>query len=227
MLSNFDLVTESLTLMAGKKQIARFHHLIQGDAHRSCFLRDASDVGGNARPALRIAFQFGAKKIEDDAPFFRLGVFIKIGNVSLPFELGALVHKKRASPPSSTMRFGPAPSGHCSASEVAPPILLERLPFPRENGDALRIVSRTARLRASDNDRCRGVVLRRKDVQLTQRTSAPRCASVSMRTPVCTVMCSEPMTRAPVSGFDCPYVSRQAISPGISGSASLISALPR
>jgi hypothetical protein len=38
-------------------------------------------------------------------------------------------------------------------------------------------------------------------LQLTQRTSAPRSTSVSMSTAVCTVMCSEPMIFAPVSGF--------------------------
>ena len=35
----------------------------------------------------------------------------------------------------------------------------------------------------------------------TQRTSAPRSTSVSISTAVCTVMCSEPMMRAPVSGL--------------------------
>ena len=39
-----------------------------------------------------------------------------------------------------------------------------------------------------------------KMLQLTQRTSAPSAVRVSMRTAVCTVMCSEPAMRAPASG---------------------------
>jgi hypothetical protein len=37
-------------------------------------------------------------------------------------------------------------------------------------------------------------------LQETQRTSAPSAVSVSMSTAVWTVMCSEPMIRAPFSG---------------------------
>src|SRR5581483_11494323 len=40
-------------------------------------------------------------------------------------------------------------------------------------------------------------------------------------------MCSEPMTRAPASGFFAPYCLRSAISPGISCSASRISLRPK
>src|SRR6266550_3762458 len=44
----------------------------------------------------------------------------------------------------------------------------------------------------------------------TQRTSAPSCVSVSMRTAVCTVICSEPMIFAPASGSLALYGSRPA-----------------
>src|SRR5687768_13834023 len=60
----------------------------------------------------------------------------------------------------------------------------------------------------------------------TQRTSAPRSVSVSMRTAVCTVMCSEPMIFAPLSGFLPLYSFRSAIRPGISCSARRISFRP-
>ena len=39
-----------------------------------------------------------------------------------------------------------------------------------------------------------------KMLQLAQRTWAPRATSVSISTAVCTVMCSEPVIRAPASG---------------------------
>ena len=66
-----------------------------------------------------------------------------------------------------------------------------------------------------------------KMLQDTQRTSAPRATSVSISTAVWTVMCSEPMMRAPASGLLSPYSSRMAIRPGISCSARVISLRPK
>ena len=56
--------------------------------------------------------------------------------------------------------------------------------------------------------------------------SAPRAASVSIRTAVWIVMCREPAMRAPFRGCFGPYSSRVAIKPGISVSASEISLRP-
>ena len=60
-----------------------------------------------------------------------------------------------------------------------------------------------------------------------QRTSAPSATSVSISTAVCTVMWSEPVMRAPLSGWAAPNSSRSAIRPGISCSASSISLRPK
>ena len=60
-----------------------------------------------------------------------------------------------------------------------------------------------------------------------QRTSAPSATSVSMRTAVWMVMCSEPAMRAPLSGCDPANSSRTAIRPGISVSAMSISVRPQ
>ncbi len=65
-----------------------------------------------------------------------------------------------------------------------------------------------------------------KMLQETQRTCAPSSTRVSMRTAVCTVMCSEPVIRAPVSGLLVPYSRRMAMRPGISCSARRISLRP-
>src|SRR4051812_6024588 len=54
------------------------------------------------------------------------------------------------------------------------------------------------------------------DVQVT---SAPSAVSVSISTAVSIVMCRQPATRAPASGFFAPYSSRSAMRPGISFSA--------
>src|SRR5882672_5963216 len=64
-------------------------------------------------------------------------------------------------------------------------------------------------------------------LQLAQRTCAPRAVSVSIRTAVWIVMCSEPVIRAPRSGWDAAYSARVAIRPGISCSASWISFRPK
>ncbi len=65
-----------------------------------------------------------------------------------------------------------------------------------------------------------------KMLQLAQRTSAPSATRVSISTAVCTVMWSDPVIRAPFSGWEPPNSSRVAISPGISCSASRISLRP-
>jgi hypothetical protein len=59
-----------------------------------------------------------------------------------------------------------------------------------------------------------------------QRTCAPSAVSVSISTAVWIVMCSEPVMRAPLSGWLAAYSSRIAIRPGISVSAMRISLRP-
>src|SRR3546814_3826023 len=59
-----------------------------------------------------------------------------------------------------------------------------------------------------------------------QRTSAPSSTSVSISTAVWIVMCSEPVMRAPFSGFEAPYSLRSATRPGLSVSAISISLRP-
>ena len=65
-----------------------------------------------------------------------------------------------------------------------------------------------------------------KMLQLAQRTRAPSAVRVSMSTAVCTVMWSDPVTRAPANGWLAAYSARIAIRPGISCSASTISLRP-
>jgi hypothetical protein len=59
-----------------------------------------------------------------------------------------------------------------------------------------------------------------------QRTSAPSAFSVSIKTAVWIVMCSDPAMRAPRNGFSLANSCRMAMSPGISVSAILISLRP-
>ncbi len=66
-----------------------------------------------------------------------------------------------------------------------------------------------------------------KMLQDAQRTSAPRATRVSMSTAVCTVMCREPVMRAPARGWASAYSLRIAMRPGISCSARVISLRPK
>nr|GLL41138.1 hypothetical protein A4E73_00602 [Ipomoea trifida] len=50
---------------------------------------------------------------------------------------------------------------------------------------------------------------------------------VSIRTPVSMVRCKLPLILAPLKGWEAPNSARQAISPGISTSASSISSRPK
>jgi hypothetical protein len=66
-----------------------------------------------------------------------------------------------------------------------------------------------------------------KMLQEHQWTSAPSAVRVSMRTAVWMVMWREPEILAPAKGWDGPNSVRQAMSPGISTSASSISRWPK
>ena len=69
-----------------------------------------------------------------------------------------------------------------------------------------------------------------KMLQLAQRTCAPSATSVSISTAVCTVMCSEPATRAPVRGLRLGVPLAQRHQPGhlLLGEADLVpTRLPR
>ena len=111
--------------------------------------------------------------------------------------LGALVHEQRGVAAVVEDHVGAAAVGPAQRLLGAPPVLLERLALPG--------VDRHARGRR----RCRGPTTTaaaawswvEKMLQLTQRTSAPRATSVSMSTAVWMVMCSEPVMRAPASGW--------------------------
>ena len=63
-------------------------------------------------------------------------------------------------------------------------------------------------------------------LQEAQRTSAPSAVSVSMSTAVCTVMCSEPAMRAPLSGWAAAELLAQGHQAGhlVLGEADLVTA---
>ena len=52
LLSNFDLVTESLTLMAGKSSEPSLHHVVEPEHAGGGLLGDALDLAGDLGPAV-------------------------------------------------------------------------------------------------------------------------------------------------------------------------------
>src|SRR3954451_18160604 len=100
-----------------------------------------------------------------------------------------------ASPPSSRIMLGPPPSGHRSTCSVHHQYSSSDSPFQAYTGTPCG---------------CSGVPLPttiaaaawscvEKMLQEAHLTSAPSAVSVSISTAVCTVMCSDPVTRAPLS----------------------------
>ena len=129
-----------------------------------------------------------------------------------------------ASPPSSTMESGPVPSGQVSICSVHHQYSSSVSPFHAKTGTPCGL-SGVPFLPTTMAAAAWSWV--EKMLQLTQRTSAPSAASVSISTAVCTVMCSEPATFLPFSGWVGPNSRRSAIRPGISCSARSISLRPK
>ena len=135
-----------------------------------------------------------------------------------------LCTKRVASPPSSRIMFGASPFGQVSAWTVHHQYSSRVSPFQAKTGMPLGssgVPSGPTAIAAAAWSWVE------KMLQLAQRTCAPSATRVSIRTAVWMVMCSEPVIRAPRSGWDSAYSARVAIRPGISCSASWISLRPK
>ncbi len=119
-----------------------------------------------------------------------------------------------ASPPSSRIMFGPSPSGHVSACSVHHQYSSSVSPFQAKTGTPVSAMAAAAWSWVE------------KMLHEHQRTSAPSEVSVSISTAVWIVMCSEPVMRAPLSGWAEANSSRVFMRPGISCSARSISLRP-
>jgi len=128
-----------------------------------------------------------------------------------------------ASPPSSRIMFGPSPSGQVIICSVAHQYSSSVSPFHANTG--MPLGSSTVPFGPTATAAAAWSCVE-KMLQLAQRTCAPSSTSVSMSTAVCTVMCNEPLMRAPFSGLSAPYSLRNARRPGISCSARWISLRP-
>ena len=119
------------------------------------------------------------------------------------------------SPPSSTTSSGPLWPGWVIASSVQSQYSSSDSPFHANTGTPDLAIAAAAWSWVE------------KMLHEAQRTEAPRSFSVSIRTAVWIVMCSEPVMRTPLSGCALACLPRIDIRPGISCSAISISLRPQ
>ena len=142
-------------------------------------------------PVLR---ELRAEQLEDDAPLLGVVLRVERGDLARPSRTRApLWTSSVASPPSSTISVGPLAVGPVERLVGAPPVLLERLALPGEDRRALRVLGRPAVLGRPTATAAAAWSWVEKMLHETQRTSAPRSTSVSIRTAVWMVMCRLPM----------------------------------
>src|SRR3954451_819769 len=222
LLSNLLLVTESLTLMAGNSSVPAF-----SNSYRRWTPVVVSSVTPMMLAPIRVYLpgcsaserRSVSRMIVYSSESFSSGCgTTPAASYSVPMWISSV-----ASPPSSTIESGPEPSGQLSICSVHHQYSSSVSPFQAKTGMPCGLSGVPFGPTTIAAAAWSWV---EKMLQLTQRTSAPRSTSVSIRTAVWIVMWSEPMIRAPASGFEGPYSSRHAMRPGISTSASSISLRP-
>merc|ERR1719163_450127 len=217
-LSNFDLVTQSLTLIAGK----RSSPLSAITMRRWTPVVVSSDTP-TMRSTMRVkrVLSFWIDALIVASTHLNSALSVVAGSGSEPSFAKAFSNltpswrRRVMSPPSSTIWSMPSPSGQVMALSVHHQYSSSVSPFQAKT---LEVPARTMAAAAWS--------WVEKMLHDTQRTSAPRASRVSIRTPVWMVMWSEPMMRTPASGWAGPNSFREAIRPGISYSARSYSLRP-
>src|SRR6516162_3557943 len=228
LLSNLDLMTESLTLIAGKASVP--------SVARS-YSRCTPVVVSSVTPTMPAAILVNRSELAATLARSRSrmtasssGSSSVASGTAPAFSYSAPWCTSRvASPPSSSSMLGPPPAspapstGQVSAWSVHHQYSVSVSPFQAKTGTPRGLPGVPSGPTAIAAAAWSWV---EKMLQLAHRTWAPSATSVSIRTAVCTVMCSEPVMRAPRRGWVRAYSARTAISPGISCSARVISLRP-
>ena len=223
LLSNFDLVTASLTLMAGNSS-----------SPRSCIStrRWTPVVVSSETPLMPLAIEVHRVGVLGQAAGQHgqhHGELLGVGGRRVRhgtglLELDALVDEQGGVATVVEDQVRALAAGPAQDLLGAPPVVLEGLALPGE--DRARPAGRRRSRRAPrPRRRRRGPGSRR----CCSWPTAPRRrgrSSVSISTAVWIVMWSEPVMRAPARGLAAPNSARMAMSPGISCSASTISLRP-
>src|ERR1700728_3294889 len=223
LLSNFDLVTESLTLIAGNLSspalsisYRRRTPVVVSSVTRLISATALVHLPGWSASELRSWSRMTSHSSESPSP--------ADGTAPAASYSAPLCTNRVASPPSSRIMFDDCPSVQVSACTVHHQYSSSLSPFQAKTGMPLGSSGVPSGPTAMAAAAWSWV---EKMLQLAQRTCAPSATRVSIRTAVWIVMCSEPVIRAPRSGWDAAYSARVAIRPGISCSASWISFRPK
>src|SRR5580693_8759852 len=204
LLSNFDLVTESLTLMAVNLSVP---------ALAISYSRCTPVVVSSVTPLISAAtaVHLPGSEARDSRSTDRMTCHSSAsssaaaGTCPAASNSAPLCTSSVASPPSSSSMFGPDSPGQLSACSVHHQYSSSVSPFqaktgmPRGSSGVPSGPTATAAAAWSCVE---------KMLHDAQRTWAPRAARVSISTAVCTVMCNEPVMRAPVSGWLAAYSAR-------------------
>ena len=182
-----------------EQQRAGLVHLVEAVHAGGGLLGDALDALADARSsAAGPRRASAASSVEDDLALLGVGRRRASGTAPAASNSAPLCTSSVASPPSSRIMFGPSPSGQRSACSVHHQYSSSVSPFQAKTGTPCG----SSACRRADGDRGGGVVLgARRCCRSAQRTSAPSATSVSISTAVWIVMCSEPVIRAPLSGW--------------------------
>src|SRR3954451_11403522 len=218
LLSNLLLVTESLTLIAGNSS-----EPLCANSYSRWTPVVVSSVTPRMPSAIRVqrcgSSASDARRTSRMTRYSSLSSSVAAGTAPAASSSLPLWTSRVASPPSSRIMLGPAPSGHCRIRWVHAQYSGSVSPFQANTGTPCGASGVPCGPTATAAAASSWV---EKMLHEAQRTSAPSATRVSMSTAVCTVMCSEPAMRAPLSGLVSPYAARSAIRPDISCSASRI-----
>ena len=148
----------------GEQQRALLGHHVEAVDAGGRLLGDAAHVRREARVAALVGGELAAQQRQHLAPLLGLRVGVEVGDGAGGGRVQALVQQHRgvAAVVDDQRRAGAV--GPLERLRGAPPVLLERLALPGEDRDAARRLGRAAGLGTTDDDRGRGVVLRREDV---------------------------------------------------------------
>ena len=208
-----DLVTESLTLMAGNSSSPLLVHLVEAVHAGGGLFGHALDLLEALGVPLRVALQRRLDGGEQHDLFLAAGLGERRIGPSRPSCRGAAAASRRRRRRGSCSAW--PPSGHSKICGCTPST-------PRATRPCRRTPACPSAAMAAAAWSCVEKMLHE-----AQRTSAPSAFSVSISTAVWIVMCSEPVMRAPLSGCVLAYSSRMAMRPGISVSAMAISLRPQ
>ena len=222
LLSNFDLVTESFTLMAGKSSSP-----FLAMSTRRCTPVVVSSVTPLMPLAMEVQRPASSARLRPRRASTTANSSesaVEGSGTAPAFSNSTPLWTSRvASPPSSRIMLGPASPGQRRAWSVHHQYSSSVSPFHAKTGTPLGSSTVPSGPTAMAAAAWSWV---EKMLQLAQRTWAPSAVRVSMSTAVWTVMCRDPVTLAPARGLLVPYSARMAMRPGISCSARSISLRP-